>query len=620
MGDKFGSFVYCLTVHPAYLEIMDRCPNVIVQAATDDLKGYARDPLDLCRMFPIAAEALERHAGVRLNVDKSAILLPPGIPDPDVNRLPHGAVVQDGHLLMPAGDEHGRPHKIKLKRDGTVVVGAAVGTDAFVMQHTMSVVRQATAKFSALRIVKAQNALLLLSGCLATALGYLLQVTPPRLTGAATQAWDSAVDAERNRIMSDPELGVVPKIGTDLQSLSDQKARLPFKMGGLGHTSAALLSPIAFFAAYTQHAFHERTSAQRHPLLAELQHARMDLDLVLPQIGLELLTAPDKMGLEKPTDKLQRAITRAAHGLAHTRLKDSVARNDCDARVVGNPTDAFLPFLVAPTRDKLVIDHKDYISGMRFYLLLPQLLRTSRHVTVEPPSVPGARDFSYQADVCRHCPGAVCDRHLIHAHACNSSKAKIRDRHDLVKAARTDTVREAGYVDVCVEPRLSTLGAARSTSQRRGDVFFVDNSKHVHFWHVTDDVVVHPLSPTYMNHGEIDNPRYAMEQAVKKKRASYDPAITMLRSAAAVTAGLRKIVFRPCAFTSLGAVSVDSIKFINGAAGLAKLRAELALRQHPRDDGLLPQQLSKRLRFQARAAIQAAILRGNALLAATVGL
>ena len=42
MGDKFGSFVYCLTVHPAYLEIMDRCPNVIVQAATDDLKGYAR--------------------------------------------------------------------------------------------------------------------------------------------------------------------------------------------------------------------------------------------------------------------------------------------------------------------------------------------------------------------------------------------------------------------------------------------------------------------------------------------------------------------------------------------------------------------------------------------------
>ncbi len=102
-----------------------------------------------------------------------------------------------------------------------------------------------------------------------------------------------------------------------------------------------------------------------------------------------------------------------------------------------------------------------------------------------------------------------------------------------------------------------------------------------------------------------------MEQAAKKKRASYDPVITKLRSAAAVTAGLRKIFFRPCAFTSLGAVSGDSIKFINGAAGHAKLRAELALRQHPREDGLLPQQFSKRLHFQTRAAIQAAILRGK---------
>ena len=153
MGDKFGSFVYCLTVHPAYVEIMERCPNVLVQAATDDLKGYARDPLDLCQMFPIAAEALERHAGVRLNVEKSAILLPRGVPDPDVDRLPAGSVVQDGHVLMRVGGEHGHLHKIELKRDGTIIVGAAVGMDDFIMQHVMSVVRQAIAKFSALRLV-----------------------------------------------------------------------------------------------------------------------------------------------------------------------------------------------------------------------------------------------------------------------------------------------------------------------------------------------------------------------------------------------------------------------------------------------------------------------------------
>jgi hypothetical protein len=33
---------------------------------TDDIKGFARDPADLCRMFLVAAEELERHAGVCL--------------------------------------------------------------------------------------------------------------------------------------------------------------------------------------------------------------------------------------------------------------------------------------------------------------------------------------------------------------------------------------------------------------------------------------------------------------------------------------------------------------------------------------------------------------------------
>ena len=148
----------------------------------------------------------------------------------------------------------------------------------------------------------------------------------------------------------------------------------------------------------------------------------------------------------------------------------------------------------------------------------------------------------------------------------------------------------------------------------------MDDSKHVHSWHVTDDVVVHPLSPTYMSNGETANPCYALEQAAKRKHDLYAQPLAMLRCAQAVTSGLRKVIFRPCAFTSLGALSPDSVKFVNGAAGLAKLRAAAALRRRPRDDGLLPQQLSKRLRFSARAMIQAAILRGNALLALTVGL
>ena len=211
-------------------------------------------------------------------------------------RLPAGAAVRDGHLVMPLGDEQ-QEHKIELKRDGMIVVGAAVGTDAFVMQHIMSVVEQAVAKFSALHIVRAQNALLLLSGCLSAALGYILQVTPPRLALAAAKAWDAAMDAERARIASDPELGVTPTVGVDLQAMSDGRARLPLRMNGLGHTSAAMLSPIAFYAAYTQHVYYEPDSRGRL-LLGELTHARTDLGFILPPAGLELLTAPEHMPRE----------------------------------------------------------------------------------------------------------------------------------------------------------------------------------------------------------------------------------------------------------------------------------------------------------------------------------
>jgi hypothetical protein len=145
----------------------------------------------------------------------------------------------------------------------------------------MAVVRQATRKFEALDLLDPQSALLLLSGCLALALGYHLQVTPPRLALAAAQAWDAAVDAARLRIASDPALGRAPQIGAALQDLADRKARLPLKCGGLGQTSAVLLSPIAFYATYSQHAFLEQGTRARL-LQRELAFAAGELRTILP--------------------------------------------------------------------------------------------------------------------------------------------------------------------------------------------------------------------------------------------------------------------------------------------------------------------------------------------------
>jgi len=318
--------------------------------------------------------------------------------------------------------------------------------------------------------------------------------------------------------------------------MSARKARLPLKSGGLGHTSAVLLSPIAFYAAYSQHAFLDEGTRTRL-LERELVPTAAVLRDVLPPVGLELVVPIADLGAVKPPRKLQRDLTRAAHALVFQRLKDSP---HCvrDTRVLAHPTDAFLPFLAAPTSAALLVEPPHFTAGLRSYLLLPQLLRLSTPpVLVDPPASSDAPDFSYEADACRHCPGRVCDRHLAHAHACRfSSNKKIRDRHELVKAVRVDAIRTAGYDDIKVEPRLTTA------SQRRADIFYVDRSSHKHIHYYTDDVVCHPLCESHIE-GEVLDPLSTLRKVEGVKAASYAHVLDGARSAAAVSAGLRVITY-----------------------------------------------------------------------------
>ena len=248
-------------------------------------------------------------------------------------------------------------------------------------------------------------------------------------------------------------------------------------------------------------------------------------------------------------------------------------------------------------------------------MLLPQLLRlTTPPVLVDAPASPGAPDYSYEADACRHCPGRVCDRHLAHAHACrSSSNKKLRDRHELVKAVRADAIRTAGYDDIKVEPRLN------KASQRRADVFYVDRCglKHIHYY--TDDVVGHPLCDSHIKN-ETTDPLSTLGKVEKTKAASYAHVLDEARAAAAVTSGLRIVVYTTCSFTSLGALGKGSVKCLNAAAGFLKKRAVAAARSAPRADGLTPQRLSGLFRFRVRCELQAALMRGNGLIAAEVGL
>jgi hypothetical protein len=68
------------------------------------------------------------------------------------------------------------------------------------------------------------------------------------------------------------------------------------------------------------------------------------------------------------------------------------------------------------------------------------------------------------------------------------------------------------------------------------------------------------------------------------------------------------------------ALGKGTVRCLNAAAGFLKKRAVAAARAAPRADGLTPQRLSGMFRFRVRCELQAAIMRGNGLIGAEVGL
>ncbi len=83
-----------------------------------------------------------------------------------------------------------------------------------------------------------------------------------------------------------------------------------------------LLSSIAFYAAYSQHAFLDE-GTRTLLLERELVPTAAVLRDVLPPVGLELVVSIADLGVVKPPRKLQRDLTRAAHALVFQRLMDS---------------------------------------------------------------------------------------------------------------------------------------------------------------------------------------------------------------------------------------------------------------------------------------------------------
>ena len=273
-------------------------------------------------------------------------------------------------------------------------------------------------------------------------------------------------------------------------------------------------------------------------------------------------------------------------------------------------------------------------------MLLPQLLRLAespvmvdddlfrpplinpRDAHVAQPNQRGPRpDLSYEADPCRRCRGAVaCDRHLIHGHACASSKGKIGTRHNFVRDTRFAMLKESFSEEVGDLDRETRT--CRTRDQCRADVMWKDRanySRQIHYF--TDDTGGHPLSPKHWvkEKGSLIG-THTLDTLVKDKEKLYVIKLAPLRLSPAVMSGAVHVIYWTCAFNSLGDLHSDFQKFIRAAVYFRKRKAESEAALTVRADGLSPNQVAVRMKRLFLMRLQWSIARGNARIAGAVGL
>ena len=82
-----------------------------------------------------------------------------------------------------------------------------------------------------------------------------------------------------------------------VQLNADNKARLPNRFGGLGHTSAVLIAPVAFYSSYAHHVALDKTKS-KHLLAPEVNFCLDHIQKEVPRKTSDLLELLPKSSLD----------------------------------------------------------------------------------------------------------------------------------------------------------------------------------------------------------------------------------------------------------------------------------------------------------------------------------
>jgi hypothetical protein len=394
MGCPLGSFGFDLAMaHFVYDKLFAEFKKqAIIRALTDDLIPAFKPPLEdsyaaweeVYNNIALFWDRYDSYAGpigIVRNLKKSALLLPNDAPEP-LYRERAGRIV-----LVP-------------RRDGLVVSGAPIGTDAFRDKHAEGVADRAiirVGQIMTLALADPHVTWRLLGLCANRALDYYMRVAPPRVTLPHAKRFDTRMQEARDELLCPG--GSSPKADTDTVRRSQSLSCLPFKRGGLGHIKATDRAPSAYLASF-MNALRDRTFfAVRGSLANDVSNAYTELcerlgvehiyeghsaAAVLPSSPEALIDGRETLDLFTLIPKIK--VHEIIMGQIGVRQRN-LLREECVDGAVPQLRDSLRHRILALTsRSQLNrvlcsdlssednrINSADFIAGCRWYLGLPQL-------------------------------------------------------------------------------------------------------------------------------------------------------------------------------------------------------------------------------------------------------
>lgn len=223
-GDPLMPALYALGQHPALVEVNAALrEGELIFAFLDDIYVLSA-PERVADIFHMVAAALERHAGIRVNLGKTKVWNAAGCKPPRMEEI--GAEAWTGDA-PPA-------------QRGIVVLGTPVGDAAFVQRWLEEKTGEHRALLERIPLVPdAQCASLLLLMCASPRVVHTLRNLPPAEVETFAQAHDRGLMECLARILD-----------SEVPPEAEEIAQLPFREGGLGLRCARRMAPGAYWASW----------------------------------------------------------------------------------------------------------------------------------------------------------------------------------------------------------------------------------------------------------------------------------------------------------------------------------------------------------------------------------